>query len=147
MRLENVVIDCRDEQALGRWWAEALGWVYVEDGSEVCVRERVEADGSYPYPELIFGRDEDPGAGQERVHLDLNSHSLEEQRATVERLLTIGARLADVGQPSMPRSWSWPTPRATTSASSTLGPSSPTSARWPATPSPPTTPRPSRTCG
>lgn len=98
MRMENVVFDCRDEQALGRWWAEALGWVFVEDGGEVCVRERVEADGSHPYPELIFGRVEDPAAGRERVHLDLNSHSLEEQRATAERLLAIGARPADVGQ-------------------------------------------------
>ena len=98
MRMENVVVDCRDERALGRWWAEALGWVYVEDRGEVCVRERIEADGSYPYPELIFGRDDDPDAGQERVHLDLNSHSLDEQRAIVERLLAMGARHADVGQ-------------------------------------------------
>ncbi len=31
---EQVVIDARDPQALGRWWAEALGWLVTTDSDE-----------------------------------------------------------------------------------------------------------------
>lgn len=98
MRLENVMFDARDPHALGHWWAEALGWVvHAEGDDEVDVCQRLGDDGSYPYPELVFGVGE-PERGRERVHLDLNSFSVADQRATVDRLLGIGAVLADVGQ-------------------------------------------------
>lgn len=99
MRLENVMFDARDPHALGHWWAEALGWVvHAETADEVDVCERLADDGSYPYPELVFGQVDEPERGRERVHLDLNSFSVADQRATVDRLLGIGAVLADVGQ-------------------------------------------------
>ena len=28
---EQAIIDCADPVSLGRWWAEALGWVVVND--------------------------------------------------------------------------------------------------------------------
>ena len=99
MRIENVIVDARDPEALGRWWAEALGWVEIEpeDGAIVLVAE-VRADGTHPFPELLFVPDGDPDHARERIHLDLNSHTAEEQQATVERLLAMGAVHADVGQ-------------------------------------------------
>lgn len=100
MRLENVGIDARDPRALADWWAEALGWVLHDEEApgvfDVC--ERVAADGSHPFPELVIGGGGDVGTMRERVHLDLNSFSLDDQAATVERLLSIGATRADVGQ-------------------------------------------------
>ncbi len=103
MRFENVIIDARDPKALATWWAEALAWVvHAEDPEigEYDVCERLNEDGTYSFPELVFGAVPDPGLGRERVHLDLNSFSLDDQRATVERLLSMGATHADVGQAS-----------------------------------------------
>ncbi len=36
---EQVNVDARDPAALGRWWADALGWVVLADpeGNEFCV--------------------------------------------------------------------------------------------------------------
>ena len=31
---EQVVVDAHDPVALGRWWAEALGWVVVGDAAD-----------------------------------------------------------------------------------------------------------------
>ena len=31
---EQVVVDAHDPVALGRWWAEALGWVVVGDTAD-----------------------------------------------------------------------------------------------------------------
>src|SRR5215207_5157626 len=31
---EQVVVDAHDPGALGRWWAEALGWVVVADAAD-----------------------------------------------------------------------------------------------------------------
>lgn len=99
MRLENIVFDARDPHELGYWWAEALGWVlHAESAHEVDVCEVLRPDGSYPYPELVFVPVEQPERGRERVHLDLNSFSVDDQQATVDRLLGIDATRADVGQ-------------------------------------------------
>ncbi|MDN0199011.1 VOC family protein [Streptomyces sp. S.PNR 29] len=31
---EQVVVDAADPMSLGRWWAEALGWVVVSDAPD-----------------------------------------------------------------------------------------------------------------
>ncbi|MCU1499734.1 MAG: hypothetical protein JWM47_3687 [Acidimicrobiales bacterium] len=98
-RLENIVFDARDPHELGYWWAEALGWVvHAETPQEVGVCEVLREDGTHPYPELVFVPVAEPERGRERVHLDLNSFSVDDQQATVARLLSIGATPADVGQ-------------------------------------------------
>lgn len=100
MRLEHVVVDSRDPDGLARWWAEAVGWVVrQEDPGRVVVCERLDDEGGPAVlPELVFVAVDDPGLRRERIHLDLNSWSLDDQAATVERLLGIGAVHADVGQ-------------------------------------------------
>ncbi len=101
LRIESFTIDAHDPRGLAAWWAEALGWVVVPesaDGVEVDLCERIDPDGSHPYPVLSFVGDGDPDGSQERIHLDLNSHSEDEQEALVERLLDMGAARADVGQ-------------------------------------------------
>ena len=92
VRLENVCIDCQDPQALGRWWADLLGWgLSVEADDEVVV----EPPESTPGPELIFCKVPEPKTVKDRLHLDLRP---DDQAAEVARAETLGARRVDVGQ-------------------------------------------------
>lgn len=47
---EQIVGDSRDPEALGRWWAEALGWVILNDSrDEFEIRPNLEQ-----VPGLLF---------------------------------------------------------------------------------------------
>lgn len=104
LRFENVIVDARDHRALADFWRAALGWVVTyDDGEEICLNPGggdVDDPSTWPFPDLAFEPVEDPDAARQRVHLDLASASVEEQQATVERLLAAGATWADVGQPA-----------------------------------------------
>ncbi len=102
MRLENVTFDALDLRALAEFWCQALGWekVYEADGEISVSTPGGDPDdpGTWRFPDLVFVPVDDPAAGRSRVHLDLASTSVDEQRATVERLRRLGATPADVGQ-------------------------------------------------
>ncbi len=104
LRFENVIIDARDIRALADFWREALGWVTTfEDGDEICINPGhgdVNDAATWPFPDIAFESVGDPDAHRQRIHLDLASASVEDQQAAVERLLALGATLADVGQPA-----------------------------------------------
>lgn len=88
---EQVIVDSADPVALGRWWAEALGWVVVNDAAEEFeIRPAPDR-----LPGLLFGPVPEAKTVKNRLHLDFRP---EDQRAEVERLLALGARHADVGQ-------------------------------------------------
>jgi predicted enzyme related to lactoylglutathione lyase len=88
---EQVIIDARDPEALGRWWQEALGWVVVnDDPEEFEIRPTPDR-----LPGLLFARVPEPKAVKNRLHLDFRPA---DQAAEVERLLARGATRADVGQ-------------------------------------------------
>ena len=88
---EQVVVDAHDPVALGRWWAEALGWVVVGDtADEFEIRPTPDR-----VPGLLFVPVPEEKAGKNRLHLDFRPV---DQTAEVERLLSLGARRADVGQ-------------------------------------------------
>ncbi|CAM5285107.1 VOC family protein [Streptomyces aurantiogriseus] len=88
---EQVIVDAADPVALGRWWAEALGWVTVDEGTdEYEIRPAPDK-----LPGLLFVRVKDAKTVKNRLHLDFRP---DDQRAEVERLLALGARHADVGQ-------------------------------------------------
>ena len=39
LRWEQMIVEARDPEALGRWWCEALGWVVVNaDPAELEIR-------------------------------------------------------------------------------------------------------------
>jgi predicted enzyme related to lactoylglutathione lyase len=100
-RLHSVVFDAADPSALARFWAVATGWpVTYEEPDEVVVEPAEDDAGTPTEPglPLVFGPVDDPKASKNRVHLDLNSRSAEEQREIVERLLAHGAEPADIGQ-------------------------------------------------
>ena len=92
---EQIVVDTAQPAALGRWWANALGWVVT-----------FEADDEFeisPSPErrpgLVFVRVGDPKVTKNRLHLDFRP---DDQAAEVDRLLALGAGRADVGQGEQP---------------------------------------------
>ncbi|MFF9063525.1 VOC family protein [Streptomyces sp. NPDC101213] len=88
---EQVIVDAADPAALGRWWAEALGWVVVdEDPDGVEIRQTPDR-----LPGLLFLAVPDAKTVKNRLHLDFRP---QDQRAEVDRLLSLGARRADVGQ-------------------------------------------------
>ena len=88
---EQVVVDAADSVMLGRWWAEALGWVVVNDDAEEF-EIRPTAD---QVPGLLFEPVQETKTGKNRLHLDFRPN---DQEAEVERLLGLGARHADIGQ-------------------------------------------------
>ena len=100
-RLHSVVFDAADPSALARFWAVATGWpITYEQPDEVVVEPPEDDTGAPTEPglPLVFGLVDDPKIGKNRVHLDLNSRSGDEQREIVERLLAHGATPADIGQ-------------------------------------------------
>ena len=88
---EQVNVDAANPEALGRWWAAALGWVIVNDApDEFEIRPAPDQ-----VPGLLFVHVPEAKAGKNRLHLDFRP---DDQQAEVSRLLDLGARTADVGQ-------------------------------------------------
>lgn len=88
---EQVNVDADDPVALGRWWAEALGWVVVNDAAdEFEIRPAPDR-----LPGLLFVPVPERKTVKNRLHLDFRP---EDRDAEVDRLLSLGARRADVGQ-------------------------------------------------
>ncbi|MGW2565787.1 VOC family protein [Streptomyces sp. NPDC001537] len=88
---EQVVVDAADPLTLGRWWAEALGWVVVNDAADEY-EIRPEKDR---LPGLLFVPVPEGKTVKNRLHLDFRPN---DRDAEVARLLALGARHADVGQ-------------------------------------------------
>ncbi|MBX9397313.1 VOC family protein [Streptomyces sp. TRM72054] len=88
---EQVNVDAADPVALGSWWAEALGWVVVNDSAEEFeIRPAPDR-----LPGLLFAPVPEGKSVKNRLHLDFRP---DDQEAEVTRLLALGARPADVGQ-------------------------------------------------
>jgi catechol 2,3-dioxygenase-like lactoylglutathione lyase family enzyme len=95
-RVTELVVDCRDPEALAAFWSAVLG--YRELSREDGAIEIGPAEGfGGAAPTLVFGPVADPTPGKLRLHIDV-SPTDREQDAELERLLALGARPADVGQ-------------------------------------------------
>src|SRR5215216_24049 len=73
---EQVVVAAKDPVALGRWWADALGWVVLNDSHEEF-EIRPAAD---QLPGLIFVPVPEAKESKNRLHLDFRP---EDQQAEV----------------------------------------------------------------
>ncbi|WP_151771048.1 VOC family protein [Streptomyces abyssomicinicus] len=102
-RLVQINMKAHDDSALGRFWAEVLGWGI--DSEEPTVTNLEPVGFSYPDPAAvcidIVARPE-PKKVKNRVHLDLATTSTAHQAELVARLKGLGATLADVGQGDVP---------------------------------------------
>jgi hypothetical protein len=97
-RLSELVIECLDPEALSRFWCEALGYVELSRETEDDGIEVGPASGfGGAAPTLIFSRTSELKPPNLRLHFDVNPVD-RDQEAELRRLLSIGARPADIGQ-------------------------------------------------
>ena len=109
--IKSVTFDCADAMVLGRFWAAALGTDLDEDSTSE--KAYVEAAG-WGGPNMWFQQVPEPKAAKNRLHFDLRAPGPipDEVRRSRDSAPRCCARS---------RSWSWPTRRATSSASSDRG--------------------------
>jgi catechol-2,3-dioxygenase len=101
-RISELVLDCRDPEQLAAFWCEVLGYQVLEkadDGIEIGPA----AGFGGPQPTLILSQSADPKRDKLPLHIDVNPTD-RDQDAELERLLSLGARHADIGQ-SGEESW------------------------------------------
>ena len=99
-RLVNVVVDAADPPALARFWRDLLGWrMSLADDDEVDLQ--APPDDGWRF-DLVFVPVTAPKTRQNRLHLDLSSASPDQQMATLDRALELGAMRVDVGQRNVP---------------------------------------------
>jgi len=94
-RLDALCFDANDPLGLARFWAEALHWD-VDDADQDVIG-LVPTDGTRFHLDFALVP-EAKAAGQNRLHLDLTTTSLDDQEQTVARLIELGGRHIDIGQ-------------------------------------------------
>lgn len=93
VRLDAIVLDTPAPAPLARFWAHALGWTVGEAGTGA---ELVPTDTTTF--RLLLRLDPNEKVGQNRIHFDLTSTSLDDQQKTVAELVAVGGRHIDIGQ-------------------------------------------------
>ncbi|MCC5031741.1 VOC family protein [Streptomyces sp. WAC 00631] len=104
LQLVQVNFKARDDAALGRFWAEALGWGVSSEGPGVTNLEPVGFD--WPDPSVVcidLVRVPDPEAVQYRAHIELATTSDAHRTELVARLRELGATPAAVDGGDAPR--------------------------------------------
>ena len=92
---EQVNVDSSDPERLGRWWADVLDWVIVNDAAEEFeIRPAPDR-----MPGLLFVSVPEAKGVKNRLHLDFRP---DDQAAEVRRFLDAGAKRVDVGQGDVP---------------------------------------------
>jgi predicted enzyme related to lactoylglutathione lyase len=92
--LAALCFDANDPPALARFWSELLGWEPADDPQEGVTLLPSDGTGF----RIRFVPSQAQKIGQNQMHFDLTSTSFEDQQATVERALGLGARHIDIGQ-------------------------------------------------
>lgn len=95
LNLKSLAFNATDPLRLAIFWAEALRW-QVLDGVSGMVG-LAPTDGTR-FNITFLPATPNPKQGKNRLHLDLTTTSLEDQTASVEKLLALGARHIDIGQ-------------------------------------------------
>jgi len=93
-QLVALSFDANDPRGLAGFWGGVLGWEVVEDPYDGIVLLPSDDTGF----RLRFLPSKEPKTGQNQVHFDLTSQSLEEQEQTVARALELSGRRLDIGQ-------------------------------------------------
>ena len=93
-QLRALCFDANDPLRLARFWAGILGWETADDPRDGIALLPSDDTGF----RIRFRPSQEQKTGQNPMHFDLTSTSLEDQRRTVARSLERGARHIDVGQ-------------------------------------------------
>jgi hypothetical protein len=103
LQLLQVNFKARDDSALGRFWAEALGWGVSSEGSGATSVQPAGFVWQDPVGVCVdVIAVPDPETVKYRVHIDLATTSAAHQAELVARLKELGATPADVGQGDVP---------------------------------------------
>ncbi|MEU0280533.1 VOC family protein [Streptomyces sp. NPDC006195] len=104
LRPALVNIKALDDSAVGRFWAEALGWSVAGEGSGATAAQPVGFDWLAPVGVCVdvVAVPEPKTTTKNRVHLDLATTSAAHQSELVTRLKALGAKSAHVGQGDVP---------------------------------------------
>jgi len=86
-----VAVDCRDPEAVARFWAEVLQAEIVDSSPEEVLMRPRNGTG----PNVIFLAVPDEKVVKNRLHFDLRP---DDQAAEVARVLGLGATRVDIGQ-------------------------------------------------
>ena len=78
----GLVLDCRDPDALARFWAEALGYTTMGTAGNYVLL----VDGDGQGPKLLLQRVPEPKAGKNRMHLDVETPDVDGEVGRLERL-------------------------------------------------------------
>lgn len=94
-RVAVVVIDAVQPQLIADFWCDVLGWQVVEQDAEVI--SIAPADGAWPTIDVVAVPERK--SVKNRLHLDLRADGVSTAQE-LERLVALGARRVDVGQPA-----------------------------------------------
>lgn len=92
--LVALCFDAYEPQRLARFWAGVLGWEMADHTHDGVVLYPSDDTGFL----IRFLPTQEQKIGQNQMHFDLTSTSIEDQQQTVARSLALGARHIDVGQ-------------------------------------------------
>ncbi len=93
-QLIALCFDANDPLRLARFWSGVLGWEMTDDPHDGVTLLPGDDTGF----RIRFVYTEELKSGQNQMHFDLTSTSLEDQQQTVARSLGLGARHIDIGQ-------------------------------------------------
>jgi len=93
-QLHALCFDANDPLGLARFWIGVLGWEMADDPHHDLTLLPSDDTGF----RIRFLASQEQKAGQNQMHFDLTSTSLEDQQQTVAKALALGARHIDVGQ-------------------------------------------------
>ncbi|GAB3272643.1 VOC family protein [Sinomonas notoginsengisoli] len=99
-RISELVLKCADAELLARFWSSVLGYVEIdrEDGGLIEIGPPDAGFGGLQ-PTILLMPSEDPRFGRLPLHIDVNPVD-RDQDDELERLLALGARPLDIGQPA-----------------------------------------------
>ena len=97
-RLTTLCFDANDPSRVARFWAAALNWEVLDATPEET--GLVPTDGT-PFVVLFLPVPE-PKVGKNRIHLDLVSETPDHHTEMVDRLISLGASRAEIGQGEVP---------------------------------------------
>ena len=92
--LVALCFDANDPLRLARFWAGVLGWEMADNPQDGIALLPSDDTGF----RIRFLPTQEQKAGQNQMHFDLTSTSLDDQQQTVARSLELGARHIDIGQ-------------------------------------------------
>ena len=97
-RISELVLKCADPELLARFWCGVLGYVEIDREEGLIEIGPPEAGFGGLQPTIILM----PGTGERTdrlaLHIDVSPVD-RDQEAELERLLDLGARRLDIGQP------------------------------------------------